>query len=75
VTSGGEPVELLRYAEGTDLVGELRAEVARERGPAQPCLAYLLDVRRKSIDTDLTESCITGVLDYLHRELHTDTAG
>jgi hypothetical protein len=36
-------VELLRYAEGADLAGELRAEIAREQGPARSCLAYLLD--------------------------------
>jgi hypothetical protein len=39
----GQPVELLRYAEGADLADALRAEIARERGPAQSCPAYLLD--------------------------------
>ena len=39
----GQPVELLRYTDGTDLAAELRAEVARERRPVQPCPAYLLD--------------------------------
>lgn len=39
----GQPVELLPYAGGGDLVAELRAEIARERGPAGPCPAYLLD--------------------------------
>jgi hypothetical protein len=39
----GQPVELLRYAEGADLADELRAEIARERGPAQSCPAYRLD--------------------------------
>jgi hypothetical protein len=39
----GQPVELLRYAEGADLMGELRAEIAREQPPVQPCPAYLLD--------------------------------
>ncbi|MGH3166543.1 MAG: hypothetical protein ACRDN0_11710 [Trebonia sp.] len=39
----GQPAELLRYVEGADLADELRAEIARERGPAQSCLAHLLD--------------------------------
>lgn len=39
----GQPVEVLRYAEGDDLAGELRAEIAREQPPAQPCPPYLLD--------------------------------
>jgi hypothetical protein len=39
----GQPVELLRYAEGADLADELRAEIAREQGLAQSCPAYLLD--------------------------------
>ena len=41
--SFGQPVELLRYIEGTDLAGELEAEIARERGTVPPCPAYLLD--------------------------------
>lgn len=42
--SFGQPVELLRYTEGTDLAGELDAEISRERGTVvQPCPAYLLD--------------------------------
>jgi len=39
----GQPVELLSYASGTDLLAELHAEIAREREPAQACPAYLLD--------------------------------
>ncbi len=39
----GQPVELLRYAEGADLGDELRAEIAREQPPAQSCPPYLLD--------------------------------
>jgi len=39
----GQPVELLRYAEGADLAGELRAEIAREQPLAQSCPPYLLD--------------------------------
>jgi hypothetical protein len=38
----GQPLELLRYAEGADLADELRAEIAREQPPAQPCPPYLL---------------------------------
>ena len=41
--SFGQPVELLSYTDGSDLAAELRAEIARERGPVQPCPAYLLD--------------------------------
>ena len=39
----GQPVELLRYAEGADLADELRAEIAREQPPVQSCPPYLLD--------------------------------
>lgn len=35
----GQPVELLNYASGTDLL----AEIAREQEPAKACPAYLLD--------------------------------
>jgi hypothetical protein len=37
-----QPVVRLRYAEGADLADERRAEIARERSPAQSCPAYLL---------------------------------
>jgi len=39
----GRPVELLRYTEGTDLAGELDAEIAREQATVPSCPAYLLD--------------------------------
>ncbi len=39
----GQPIELLSYANGTDLLAELHAEIAREREPAQACPAYLLE--------------------------------
>ncbi|HEX3958585.1 MAG TPA: hypothetical protein VHZ03_18475 [Trebonia sp.] len=35
----GQPVELLSYASGTDLLAELHAEIARERESAQACPA------------------------------------
>ena len=39
----GQPVGLLSYTSGTDLLAELHAEIAREREPAKACPAYLLD--------------------------------
>jgi len=50
----GQPVELLRYTEGTDLVGELDAEIAGERGPVPSCPAYLLDDDAKAEHTAKT---------------------
>ena len=56
--SFGQPVELLRYAEGADLADELRAAIAREQGPVLSCPAYLLDdeVRAK----DAAKAIIAG---------------
>jgi hypothetical protein len=39
----GQPVELLSYANGADLLAELRAEIAQEQGAAEACPPYLLD--------------------------------
>jgi hypothetical protein len=44
----GQPVELLRYAEGADLADKLQAEIAREQGPAQPCPEYLMSDNAKA---------------------------
>ena len=39
----GQPVELLNYANGADLLAELRAEITQEQGTAEACPPYLLD--------------------------------
>jgi hypothetical protein len=39
----GQPVELLSYANGADLLAELRSEIAQEQGAAEACPPYLLD--------------------------------
>jgi len=39
----GQPVELLSYANGADLLAQLRSEIAQEQGPAETCPPYLLD--------------------------------
>lgn len=39
----GQPVELLEYSEGIELIDELTGEIARESGGAQPSPSYLLD--------------------------------
>jgi hypothetical protein len=38
----GQPVELLSYANGSDLLAELRAEITQEQGAAETCPPYLL---------------------------------
>jgi hypothetical protein len=39
----GQPVELLEYGEGIELINELTAEITRAPGDAQPSPPYLLD--------------------------------
>jgi hypothetical protein len=39
----GQPVELLQFGDGAELVDELKDEISREPGKIQPCPAYLMD--------------------------------
>jgi len=47
----GQPVELLEYGEGIELISELTAEITRGHGEAQPCPPYLLDDETKAEKT------------------------
>lgn len=52
----GQPIELLQYGEGAELISELTAGIASEPGDAQPCPPYLLD------DDTEAERAVTAII-------------
>jgi hypothetical protein len=59
----GQPVELLRYGEGAELISELTAGIASEPGDAQPCSPFLLDE-----DTE-TERAATAIIEAIATDI------